>query len=666
MYYKFVSYVESILLIAFMAATGYGCKEDAPSDNGEDAGLYTGDLKITLPAFIDVVIGQPCTLQQEKGVTAGNIVLLVKDGNTLECKVTAADADSFTFNLPDSFEAGEYKFYLKRGTIKTFVGTVQFNIVDEAIPLKPGATVYGKIKDSDGNPVAGVVVSDGIITSTTDGNGLYYLESDKSQRVVFYSVPSGYEPETSGVFPTIYQKLVLDKSTPECHSFSIKKITGNQDNFKVLFFGDIHLSNRHYDLEQFKNFTKDVKNYRNSHPAEHIYAVTLGDMSHDKYWEEFNYALPQYVNTVNNELDGLTIYHTIGNHDHDMKSIADNLAAVSPFSENVAPAWYSFNIGRIHFVVMDNTDCSAYDGKSANYTQGLYGVQNRWLENDLKHVAPEIPVYILTHIPFFSDSNLPDSYSLRNYGYDKTLKLLAGRELHFVNAHLHQQYTMLPKDTPAKNYSHPVYQHNIAAVCADWWYTGLYNRDCLVCQDGTPAGYSIFDFSGTDASWLYKGTQRDENEQFHVYDMNNVDFSYALKEFKNLTNKNVIAEFTDRYVTPYSGDKFKNMVLINVWGWNSECKLEVKTKSGQILATGRYNACDPFSILALIPHWDASARTSIPPSYTKNSRYHFFLASCPDATSDIIVTFTDRSGRVFSKEIQRPYAFNLNQYKTGE
>lgn len=661
---KIFGFLQYILLVPLIALISYGCKGDEPgATTGDDAGIYSGELRIILPPVIDIVKGEPCILQQTSGVTAGNIVQLVSHGSTIDCAVIAADATSFTFNVPDDFQSGTYKFYVKRGSVRSCAGNVQINIVNESIPAKAGTTVYGKIKTQDGKPVAGVVVSDGVITTTTNENGIYYLESDKSQRVVFYSVPSGYEPETAGVFPEIHQPLILDKHTPEIHSFVLRKLKDNVNDFKVLFFGDMHLANRHSDLEQFKRFTSDVREYTARHSSEHIYAITLGDMSHDKYWEEFNYALPQYVNTINSELNGITIYHTIGNHDHDPKAVTSNLAATTPFTKNVAPAWYSFNIGKIHFVIMDNIDCSAYDGKSMNYSQGLYGKQHTWLENDLKHVAKDIPIYIMTHAPVFSDTNTPDAYSLRNYGYDKTLKILEGREVHFVNAHLHQQYTMVPSDPPAKNYSHPVYQHNIAAVCADWWYSGLYNRDCLVCEDGTPAGYAIFDFSGSDVKWLYKGTQRSESEQFHVYDMNNVDFTYAVSEFKNLKNKGVINEFTNRYVTPYADGKFKNKLLINAWNWNSDCRLEVKTADGKLLSTTRYKACDPFSILALIPHWDAKARTSIPPAYTDNSRYHFFVAQCPDADTDVIVSFTDRSGRSFTQTIQRPYAFNLNQYK---
>ena len=58
----------------------------------------------------------------------------------------------------------------------------------------------------------------------------------------------------------------------------------------------------------------------------------------------------------------LILYNVIGNHDHDPNSIASNFDATNPFLTNVAPAWYSFNIGAVHFVVIDDIDCERYDG----------------------------------------------------------------------------------------------------------------------------------------------------------------------------------------------------------------------------------------------------------------------------------------------------------------
>ena len=68
------------------------------------------------------------------------------------------------------------------------------------IPDKAGMTVKGIVKDSAGNGIAGVVVSDGLEVTATDERGIYYLASDLARRnFVFVSVPADCEiPATQG------------------------------------------------------------------------------------------------------------------------------------------------------------------------------------------------------------------------------------------------------------------------------------------------------------------------------------------------------------------------------------------------------------------------------------------------------------------------------------
>lgn len=664
MYKKFKFFLQSFAIASVLALGFTACGD--PDDNNNPNPNPTpnnSELKVTLPGSLDVVKGQPVTLQGT-GVSTGDKVYFELNGQYTICEVTAADESSFTFSLPNGFQPGTYKMSIKRGNnaTRTNIGTVIINFVATQINIEQGTTIYGTITTSDGAGVPNVVVSDGKITTTTNEKGVYQLKSEKEQKVVFYSVPSGYEPETSGVFPKIYDKLILGNDVAENHSFTVKKVD-NQDNYKILFLGDMHLAQRTNDVGQFKKFTADVTSYKNSHNGEKIYGITLGDMTWDQYWKN-GYMLPNYVQTINENLKNITIYHTMGNHDHDPKSIASNFDATSPFMTNVAPVWYSFNIGKNHFIVIDNIDCSAYDGvKDRPYTQNLYGGQAAWITEDLKHVDMSTPVYVLSHGSMFAyASSGINIYSART-GVDAIVRLFTGREVHFVNAHLHQQHTVLPQDTPAKNYAWPVYEHNIPAVCADWWYSGNYTPGCHVCTDGTPAGYAIFDFKGTNVTWQYKGTERSETEQFRAYDMNNVDFTYALTSMTNMTNATVKSTFKSRYVDPYADGKMKNKVLINVWNWNSDCKIEVKTTSGQTLTTtpGRYY--DPLSILAMtIPYWNRSVLTDVPGTGT-GMRYHFFTVQCPDADTDIVITSTDKFGNVYTKTIERPYAFSADQYK---
>ena len=66
---------------------------------------------------------------------------------------------------------------------------------EEKPEIKPdeGITLYGLVSDSEGNPLEGVVVSDGYSVVATDAKGVYQIVRDPSAKHVFISVPSGYE-----------------------------------------------------------------------------------------------------------------------------------------------------------------------------------------------------------------------------------------------------------------------------------------------------------------------------------------------------------------------------------------------------------------------------------------------------------------------------------------
>lgn len=658
--YLFKAFAMTVIIMGLFT----GCGSDKPGGN-PDNGPVNGEYKVTIPATMDVTKGQVVQFAQEGGaVKASDRILLEKDGKSTPCTITEADDTHFSFRLPQSVETGDYSIYVSAGGKRTLLGKIKFTVVAAQISIPEGATVYGLITDTEGNPLKDVVVSDGKNFAKTGANGVYGLKSDKEFGVVFMSVPSGYEPEANGVFPKMYQNTALSASVPENISFTLKAV--DQTNFKVLYLGDQHLAKRTNDMAQYRLFTSDVNNYIAANTATPVYAITLGDMTWDQYWKN-GFTLKQYVETANENLKNILIYNCIGNHDHDPNAIGIT-RAINPMVEYVAPAWYSFNIGQNHFVILDNIDCSAYDGvQDRPYFTNVYDPQLDWLRKDLEFVDKSTPVYVMTHNSQFASSSTPNVFSRRtkndNGRVNNTADLIAcfeGRTVHFVNGHLHQQHTVLPKDTPEK-YSFPVYEHNIPAVCGDWWYSGYYTPGCGVSTDGTPYGYAIFDFTGKGVKWDYKGTGMDQKIKFRTYDLNNVNFSNV--KWSNHTGAAVINEFKKRYVTnaKYDGSARRNQVLINVWNWNSDWKIEVKTTDGRTLKATQTREYDPLSILALtIPYWDRGV-SSIPGTGT-SYRFHFFTVDCPDATTDLEITVTDNFGNTYKETMQRPRPFSAAEY----
>ncbi len=647
------------LLTAFILA---GCKNDDPEPNGGGA---NGEITATLPSTLDLVKGNPISFTQQGGViTTSDVIYLEKEGKFTPCEITEATESRVTFTSPKNMTTGIYKVHVSHGGKRILLGEIKITIVSKNIAIPQGATVYGVVETTDGEPVAGVVVTDGVDFTQTDANGVYGLGSSKTEGYVSICVPSGYEPETNGVLPKIYQRTTLSSSVPENLSFTLKKV-GSQDNFKVVFMGDMHLANRTQDIAQFKKFTTDVTRYRAAHTGEKIYGITLGDMTWDAFWKN-GYELDDYASTINSNLKDMVVYQCIGNHDHDPNNRLSYQSGINPLLTYISPAWYSFNIGKVHFVVLDNIDISpATSTDNTPYKQNFYGPQMQWLEKDLSYVPSDMDVYIISHgSQWYVDSSTANNYVIRGETRDQVnrmIELTAGRSLHFVSGHLHQQHTILPTDGAMRGYSHPVYEHNIPAICGDWWYSGYYTPGVPVCTDGTPYGYAVFDFTGKDVKWRYKGTDVDENVQFRTYDLNNVNFDNVT--WKNLTNADALKAFNDRYVKAYTGSQHRNKVLINVWNWNTDSKIEVKTKDGRTLNAVQSYVYDPLSIAALtIPYWDRGGVNSTPGTYT-TQRFHFFMVQCPDADSDLVITVTDKFGNVYKETMERPREFSTDEYK---
>jgi len=63
------------------------------------------------------------------------------------------------------------------------------NGTTEITPDK-GITLYGLVSDKEGNPLEGVVVSDGYSVVASDKKGVYQIVRDPSAKHVFISVPS--------------------------------------------------------------------------------------------------------------------------------------------------------------------------------------------------------------------------------------------------------------------------------------------------------------------------------------------------------------------------------------------------------------------------------------------------------------------------------------------
>ena len=645
----------ALIAVSQLFACGGSDDEKSPADNF--------DVQFTVPGSVDVTEGGECTFAVSGGgkspLTTDTFILESDAGISYVCPIVNTSSDSFTVRLADGCETGYYKVFVKRDARKKSFGRIYINIVED-IDFKPdaGTTVYG-IVSSAGVGVENVVVSDGAEVTVTNEKGIYQLKSAKKWGYVFISVPSGYEVPSVGVLPQFHRALKNSADVVERADFKLEKVDG-QDSYKIFMLGDMHLANRTGDLGQFAQFTSDLTDYMTRHKGEKMYALTLGDMTWDLYWYSNSYYFPQYLNTVNSQIKNLQIFHTMGNHDNDFQTRSDYDAAVK-YVDQICPTYYSFNIGKVHYVVMDDIDCSSYDGStSCNYVKSLSAEQLDWLAKDLSYVAKTTPVVVAMHAQVFypTTSGFKIDHDLVN-----TLRLfdiLDGYTVRFVTGHTHKLFNVTP-DAPIVD-GHNFREYNSGSVCASWWWSGNLTPGIHIGTDGTPGGYGIWDVTGTDFQCLYKSTGWPEEYQFRSYDLNNVHFSMAdvplMPSDISASVKNAYMQYVNAY--PQNND---NEVLINIWNWNSDWTLSVVDENRKTLPYTEVWAYDPLHIAALSVKRFNNAGLKSTPSFITDKFTHFFKVKADDADTDLVITVKDEFGNEWTENMQRPKAFSTDAYR---
>lgn len=646
----------ALIAVSQLFACGGSDDEKTPADNF--------DVQFTVPGSVDVTEGGECTFAVTGGggkspLTTDTFILESDAGISYVCPIVNTSSDSFTVRLADGCETGYYKVFVKRDARKKSFGRIYINIVED-IDFKPdaGTTVYG-IVSSAGVGVENVVVSDGAEVTVTNEKGIYQLKSAKKWGYVFISVPSGYEVPSVGVLPQFHRALKNSADVVERADFKLEKVDG-QDSYKIFMLGDMHLANRTGDLGQFAQFTSDLTDYMTRHKGEKMYALTLGDMTWDLYWYSNSYYFPQYLNTVNSQIKNLQIFHTMGNHDNDFQTRSDYDAAVK-YVDQICPTYYSFNIGKVHYVVMDDIDCSSYDGStSRNYVKSLSAEQLDWLAKDLSYVAKTTPVVVAMHAQVFYPTTSGFKIDHDPVNTLRLFDILDGYTVRFVTGHTHKLFNVTP-DAPIVD-GHNFREYNSGSVCASWWWSGNLTPGIHIGTDGTPGGYGIWDVTGTDFQCLYKSTGWPEEYQFRSYDLNNVHFSMAdvplMPSDISASVKNAYMQYVNAY--PQNND---NEVLINIWNWNSDWTLSVVDENRKTLPYTEVWAYDPLHIAALSVKRFNNAGLKSTPSFITDKFTHFFKVKADDADTDLVITVKDEFGNEWTENMQRPKAFSTDAYR---
>lgn len=509
----------------------------------------------------------------------------------------------------------------------------------------PGTTSsYGTLSGKvicEGRGISGVVVSDGITAVVTDAHGRYSFKSDGKLGYVFISIPGGFTVPCDGPYPIFWKDL---SGNPGKVDFELVRDPGQEDH-TMMCIGDFHLAGIHSDRRQCKEWIEDINGYVASREGKKVYGITVGDMTWDVHWVSSGYNLVNFKEEMRS-LKGFTLFPVIGNHDHELEA-AGPVATTALYRKLFGPLYYSFNIGNVHYVVLDAVE-STNDGKGRrSYVRHIVPEEYGWLEKDLSFVDPSAQIVVVSHIP---PKNMDDGDKLKGcFGkFDKPV--------HYITAHYHMISNENNLDKPELDVQY--YDHMVAGPAGSLWNTGYYSPGIHICKDGTPGGYFLLYSSPKGLSWQYKSTGHGLDYQFRTYDGNCIWLDPSV--YVPRASSQNLAAFT-KLARDWAVRSSDNYVYINCWERDSKWTVKV-TENGKPLKVEKVKVADPLHIISYPAKLLDSPDTvgTIEQNTVESPHFLRVKALSPDSTLEI--TITDRFGNEYKETMTRPKAFVINNY----
>ena len=396
-------------------------------------------------------------------------------------------------------------------------GEFNNNYAEVVEPREAGYNVYGRVTSTAGEPVVNAVVSDGALCVQTDGQGYYKMNSNLSEaRFVTISTPSAYKFAFRKGVPQNFKRIPRHAKAVVAN-FVLEKRETELQKYTVIMMGDPQVRGVGVDsaLYRLKNFVyPDVVSLKKAKAAtdDDFFAINLGDLVFNdmtKFDDFVDYA----------SQSGFQMFHAIGNHDHDQTTILDTRLGTIHFEGYFQPVNYSFNIGKAHYIILDNISWSRPTTKIP-YDIGLDAFTLKWLEQDLKFVPKDHTVVVCSHaqlyrrpvpvhmkLPYEPDLNSGDKVNFAAYS-----KLFAPfAKVYTWSGHYHYNFGYDYSMTGAE----PRY-NNITSICVARCCGGLHvSRELF--NDGTPQGYMVLEVDGEEMEWYYKTVGHDRDYQMNVY-----------------------------------------------------------------------------------------------------------------------------------------------------
>ena len=397
--------------------------------------------------------------------------------------------------------------------------------------------------------------------------------------------------------------------------------------------------------------------------------MCMGDSSFDLFWYDYLFDIGDFRNLIGKIGYPTPIFHAMGNHDNDGATPCNentDFNATAKYRKAFGPRYYSINIGKVHYIMLDDQIYLNEPLPNAKKGKGLVGARNHitaltraqldWLAKDLATVTDKsTPIVIGVHSPIFRyrdymyapiDCRLPAEQRDEFVGLFKEFATV-----HVLSGHTHRNRCCYGRDDAAQPDIANFTEHTVAAVSGTRWHTSAFGGP-QIAVTGEPAGCKIFNIDNTDIKWYFKATEFSAQEQFRCFDLNGVGELYR--------TSGEVRVFLDHFPkrTDYSKEKFRDKVMIHVWDWANDWKIEV-TENGTPLEVKRKKAESPHMLVGLdIPNtlW----RIKFDQKNNKRKLHsHMFhvVTSAPNST--IEVTVTDSFGKVYKQTMERPKPFSV-------
>lgn len=447
-----------------------------------------------------------------------------------------------------------------------------------------------------GKGLGRVAVTDGVSVVQTSADGSFTLLASPRQPFVYVSVPGQCEvPLNEAGTARFYRPIVPTAADEMTVEFPLVPRRDPAERHAFVALADTQTLDAQDMARLHAETVPDLRAWAAAHPGRLAFGVAVGDIMFDDLS-----LYPDYERAV--KATGLPFFQVVGNHDLDFAARSAELTT-STFMRHFGPTYYSFDVGAVHYVVLQDVH---YHG--TGYVGYVDERQLAWLEADLAQVEAGRPVVVFGHIPFESRQWTRDggraagaSVSVNNRA--ALYALLERFDAHVVSGHTHENEHV---------FEGGVHEHILGTTCGAWW-TGP------VCHDGTPSGYGVFEVDDTSIRWTYKATGLPLEQQMRLY-------------------------------APGSDPAAPDELVANVWDWEPKWSVEWVADGEPRGPMAQRTGLDPLSVqlhkgpsLPAKHGWVEPQRTA-----------HLFYAPVGPTTREVQVRAIDRFGRVFTQTWRRP------------